>query len=848
VNNQFLWQLITRFTQSQDYRALSYKIYQFASRYVLLPILASLGVTGILIILRQLGYLQGLELANFDLMVQWQPEKQTDSRLLLVEITEKDIQKYKEIPLSDEIVARILAKLQKYDPQVIGLDLYRDIPHPPGSELLKKQLQKDNVILITELDKEIPSTHNVPESRLGFNDIVLDSDNVVRRNFMYTEIDGKPLYSFAMRLCLRYLADQNLSFQKTKNSIFIGTTEFKALNFNSGNYEMKKSEAAGWQILLKYHSEDDVARKITIDDVLEGNFEPNWIKEKIILIGTTAPSEKDLFLTPYEGKVSNHYLMSGVMIHAQMLHQLLSSILDRQNQFWFWQQWQEYIWIFGWSVVGGFLAWRLQRLLIVTVYLFLIIIVLTLFCFLLFVQGGWIPFIPAILGLISSSLVVLTYKVVARNFHDPLTGLPNREFLSRKLQQISQNNDKEVSNFALISLDINRFKIINETLGYRVGDQFLVKIVERLKSCLSPFDIVTRLGGNEFVILIQSLHDLSEVNQIAEIIKQNLSQPFSLNGQEIFTTVSMGIVFHQNQEKFVPEELIRNAHTAMNRAKTSHLNQPQIFVTGMHTQAISRLQLETDLRQAIKQQEFELYYQPIINLQTENLSGFEALVRWNSPTRGFISPADFIPLAEETGLIIPLGEWILREACQQMKQWHCEFPQLKHLMISINLSSRQFAQPNLVEMIEKIIVETGIDPQTLKLEITESMVMDKVEETNILLSRLKALGLYLSIDDFGTGYSSLSYLHHFPLDILKVDRSFVKTINDQGEGSEIARTIIMLGKNLGMELIAEGIETETQKEVLQNLNCQYGQGYFFSRPLPKKDITAMLKQRCDKLC
>jgi EAL domain-containing protein (putative c-di-GMP-specific phosphodiesterase class I) len=315
-----------------------------------------------------------------------------------------------------------------------------------------------------------------------------------------------------------------------------------------------------------------------------------------------------------------------------------------------------------------------------------------------------------------------------------------------------------------------------------------------------------------------------------------------LNQQEISTTVSIGIAISEPEEAIQADDLIRNAHTAMNRAKALGKDRHEIFSAGMRTQVINRLQLESDLRQAIKKQEFVLYYQPILDLKTETIIGFEALVRWQSPERGFVSPGEFIPLAEETGLIIPLGEWILKQACQQMHQWHQQFSREIPLIISVNLSIRQFSQPNLVEMVAQTIRETNLVPNSLKLEITESMVMDNVESAIEILESLKALNLRLSMDDFGTGYSSLSYLHRFPMDTIKVDQSFVRRIKDNGDDSEIARTVVMLGHNLGMDIIAEGIETVNQKQILQSLDCEYGQGYLFSKPVPVELVPDLLRK------
>ncbi|MDJ0846188.1 MAG: GGDEF domain-containing phosphodiesterase, partial [Crocosphaera sp.] len=329
----------------------------------------------------------------------------------------------------------------------------------------------------------------------------------------------------------------------------------------------------------------------------------------------------------------------------------------------------------------------------------------------------------------------------------------------------------------------------------------------------------------------------------AEKLQQVLSQPLFWQGQEIYSTVTIGISFEETGKDFHGSELLRYADIAMHKAKAINSSRPQTFEAGMDTQAVQRWHLETDLRLGIDQKEFQLYYQPIFSLKTGKIAGFEALVRWNSQTRGFVSPGAFIPVAEETGLIVPLGEWILTEACRQIREWHERFPRTPNLIMSVNLSGRQFSQPNLVKQIKGILDAAGIEGDRLKLEITESMMMNNVEEAITLLNRLKELGLRLSIDDFGTGYSSLSYLHRFPVDTLKVDKSFVGRM-EEGEDShkyiQIVRTIISLGHNLSLDVIAEGIETDKQRKILESLSCEYGQGYFFSRPLSYDNAEALL--------
>ena len=416
-------------------------------------------------------------------------------------------------------------------------------------------------------------------------------------------------------------------------------------------------------------------------------------------------------------------------------------------------------------------------------------------------------------------------------FHDALTGLPNRALMMDHLKLAlarSQRNEKAM--FAVIYLDLDRFKIINDSLGHMIGDQLLVGIARRLENSLRPGDTIARLGGDEFTVLLEDIQDRDYVVQIAERIQKELSAPFSLSGREVFTTVSIGIAI-SSKEYEQTEDILRDADTAMYRAKALGKARYEIFDKGMHDRATKILQLETDLRRALERDEFFVFYQPIMSLETGGLRGFEALVRWRHPESGFISPSDFIPVAEETGMIVQIGEYVLREACQQMQKWAVVLPSDPPLFISVNLSVRQFSQPDLVERVAAILRETGLDPKNLKLEITESAVMENVEAATDLLNRLRALGLRISMDDFGTGYSSLSHLRRFPIDTLKIDRSFVTQMADDEENAEIVRTIIGLAQNLGMDVVAEGVETPAQVLTLKALGCEYGQGYFYSKPL-----------------
>ncbi|HEX8069035.1 MAG TPA: EAL domain-containing protein [Pyrinomonadaceae bacterium] len=414
--------------------------------------------------------------------------------------------------------------------------------------------------------------------------------------------------------------------------------------------------------------------------------------------------------------------------------------------------------------------------------------------------------------------------------HDVLTGLPNRALFMDHLKLAIQRAKRTPGRlFAALFLDLDRFKIVNDSLGHMVGDQLLVGIARRLETCLRPGDTVARLGGDEFTVLLEELTDMSDAIQITQRIQQELSMPFNLGGHEVFTTVSIGIAPSLTGYDRA-EDLLRDADTAMYRAKMSGKNRHVVFDKAMHDRAVNLLQMETDLRRAIEREEFCLHYQPIVALTDGHVTGFEALVRWQHPQRGFISPMDFIPVAEETGLIVPLGRWVMREACRQARRWHELLPAAARFAVSINLSSKQLAQNGFVEQVAAVLEETGVPAHRLKLEITESMVIENTDTTVELLTQLRALGVALAIDDFGTGYSSLSYLHRFPIDTLKIDRSFVSQMH-KPENAEIVRTIITLARSLEMDVVAEGVETAAQLAQLRALGCDYAQGFLFARPL-----------------
>jgi diguanylate cyclase (GGDEF)-like protein len=458
-------------------------------------------------------------------------------------------------------------------------------------------------------------------------------------------------------------------------------------------------------------------------------------------------------------------------------------------------------------------------------------------------------------------------RLIHNAFYDQLTGLANRAlFMDRLRQAMRRAKESSEGNassqpylLAVLFLNLNRFKLVNNSLGNQVGDQLLQNFARRLQTCLRPTDTVARLGGDEFGILLEDIQDVSDATRVAESIDKTLSAPFYLDETEVFMTLSIGIALNTSNDDsevnsegdtatlkqtdyrlLQPEDLLRDAGIAMYRAKAQGKSCYEVFDAAMHRCALERLQIETDLRRAIERQEFRVHYQPIVSLSTGKIIGFEALVRWQHPQRGLVSPTEFIPTAEETGLITPIGWWTLREACRQLKIWQEQFPAAQPLTINVNLSGKQFVQPALLDEIDKILQETNLVTGSLKLEITESLVMENPDLVRDLLLELKKRNIHLCIDDFGTGYSSLSRLHHFPISTLKIDRSFVSRIGALGENSEIVQAIVTLAQTLSMDVVAEGIELLEQVSPLIALQCEYGQGYFFSKPVDSEAARAML--------
>ena len=447
-----------------------------------------------------------------------------------------------------------------------------------------------------------------------------------------------------------------------------------------------------------------------------------------------------------------------------------------------------------------------------------------------------------LLGRVLSERKLAEQRLRDQAIHDSLTGLPNRVLFMERLRYADARARRRKDYlFALLFLDLDGFKLLNDSLGHPMGDQLLIQTAQRLKDCLRPEDIVARLGGDEFAILLEDLGEPAEAERVTERIHKQLAEPYQLEGHEMFITASIGIALSTTGYQR-PEELLRNADTAMYQAKATRKGHHEIFDNRMHEQLLVRLNVEAGLRRALERQQLVVHYQPIVALESGKITGCEALMRWNHPDRGLVCPAEFIPIAEETGLILPMGDWILRTACAQNKAW--QQAGLPALRISVNVSTRQLYQRRFTRSVAKALRDTGLDPHFLELEVTESILIENPEATSRTLKELADLGVKITVDDFGTGYSSLSYLRRFPLHALKIDQFFVSSLSKGEAGSaEIIAALIMLARSLKLEVTAEGVESEDQVVLLRSLKCARGQGFFFSRPIEPEAFTKFFQEQ-----
>jgi diguanylate cyclase (GGDEF)-like protein len=420
-------------------------------------------------------------------------------------------------------------------------------------------------------------------------------------------------------------------------------------------------------------------------------------------------------------------------------------------------------------------------------------------------------------------------------FHDSLTNLPNRAlFIDRLSHSLERRKRYPDYSFAILFLDLDRFKVINDGLGHMTGDQLLIMLAQRLKKHVRSLDTIARFGGDEFAVLMEDTKEISVVYDIAERFHDEMRTPFSIFGREIFTTMSIGIVMSNMADYSRPEELLRDADTAMYHAKERGKACHVIFDSTMHAKATAALWVETELRRAVEQNDFVVYYQPIISIEENKIAGFEALLRWQHAERGIITPSEFITVAEETGLILSLGEIVIRESCRQLKEWQTQFRSCRDLTVSVNVSSKVFCQPDFFDFVKNILEETGLEGRCLRLEIVERTLIENPEPAAALIKRFEELNVHFDIDDFGTGYSALNYLRHFPIKGLKIDGSFINALTFDKNNVAIVKTIIALGRDLGLDVIAEGVEKVEQLDVFKDMKGEYAQGFYLFRPMDSK--------------
>jgi diguanylate cyclase (GGDEF)-like protein len=419
-------------------------------------------------------------------------------------------------------------------------------------------------------------------------------------------------------------------------------------------------------------------------------------------------------------------------------------------------------------------------------------------------------------------------------FYDSLTNLPNRAlFIDRLGGSLERKKRYPEHSFAVLFLDLDRFKVINDSLGHMIGDQLLIMLAQRLKKHIRAVDTIARFGGDEFGVLLEETSELSGAEDIAERFHKEMKAPFSIFGREVFATISIGIVLSTMGDYTRPEELLRDADIAMYHAKERGKACHVVFDSTMHAEATMALWLETELRRAVEQKEkaFVVYYQPIVSVEKDRLIGFEALVRWQHPERGILTPAEFMIVAEETGLILPIGDFVLRESCRQLKAWQEQYPYCRDMTVSVNVSAKVFSRPEFFNMVEKILEETGLEGRCLRLEIVEKTLIENPEPAAALIQRFRDLNVLFDIDDFGTGYSALNYLRHFPIGGLKIDGSFINALTFDSNNAAIVKTIIALGRDLGLDVIAEGVETVEQLDVFRTMKGEYAQGFYLFRPM-----------------
>jgi diguanylate cyclase (GGDEF)-like protein len=809
-----------------------------------LILVAVVAATLLVSVIESAGLLERLELDAFDALVRSTPDRGPDDRLLIVAVTEEEKERFG-YPLRDETLARAIAEIRRHDPRAVGVDLYRNIDFPPGERLLAEQFEAPEVVGIRYVGTgpergQVPAPPALAPDQIGFSDLVIDPDGVLRRALLY--VGGNPgHYSFALRTVLVGLGSQNIDFRAGEDALRFGPNAIPRLRAHAGGYA--DADDSGYQTLLRFTSRRQPAEIVTVGALLDGYVRPEAIDSRIVLIGDTDSSLPGQFFTPYSAELTDaDFSMSAVLIHAQIISQLLDVVDGNPALFSLLSRPGEVAWLIVWAVLAAvFMCWvRYPPLSLL--FLPLVPAAIAVIGWLSVSGLFWPPLIAPAVAAAFAGLVVIAGRYLFRTTHDSITGLPSRrEFMKR--MGAALRDDRPDFEVAVAVLDIDRFQVVNKAVGHDAGEELLARVSDRLRQWIGDERDLARLGGDEFAVFFRG-EPRARVEQRLQDLRRKLVEPLVLGQHALSITASVGVAFACKHYDREPDKLLRGAHTAMHRAKARNEVQLEVFAPEMADEARARLDLESDLVDAVRDRSFFLNYQPVIDLRTGCVHGFEALLRWECPVRGRVDPSEFIPILEETGLIVPLGQWLLETATRQAAEWRATFPHLE-LVMSVNLSGRQINEPGLIDIVQQALSTSGLASRGLQLEFTESMIMRDVESTHQLMSDLRSAGVSLAIDDFGTGYSSLSYLHRFPVDILKIDRAFVENLADHGEDHNIVHTIIALGQRLNMTLVAEGIESQRQAEMLRQAGCQFAQGFLFSTPLSVVDATDWLEAQAN---
>ncbi|GBO52939.1 diguanylate cyclase/phosphodiesterase with PAS/PAC sensor [Pseudanabaena sp. lw0831] len=823
----------------------NYQAKRWRSRLVSLICRALPTIFAIIIIIPMvyLGFLQTIEFWAYNSFTNWRGDRPWDERVIIIAIDDRSLSKIGRFPWTRNLYVQLIQKLEQTEASIVGFDILWSEESPADQQLAAAISRYQKVVLAMAWDKSgQPLLPIAPINSAGvaIGHILKreDADGVVRQ----VDLQIQNIPTFAVSILQAY------DLTTASNTLLP---------------ELDQTLTINWTKRVK-----DIPQ-ISFSDVIDGKIPASTFRNKIVLIGVTASGIDDL-VTPLDRNPP----ASGVHLHAMALQNLLQKnsfavakpidiwsiallgslfiglVLPRQN---LWTGSISAFVLSGLWLIVTFIAFKANYLIEIAVP----ILMFLLTGFAIALQERW---------QMQRSLKLADSQLQYESTHDHLTGLYNRALIETRLQNLlhpqdvsSQSGDHQRL-IAIFWINLDRFKTINDTFGHPVGNLLLVAVSQCLCNSIPPNASVARFGGAEFVILLENPGDQQEAIAIADRIQTKLQNPFTINDHEIEVEANIGIKFHQinrpdnpdSTEIISPELLLRDADTAMFYAKKLGNSCNKVFDISMRERVLKRLKLEKDLRKAValcqdpsnqNDQEFLIYYQPILSLSDMEIVGLEALIRWKHPERGLISPIQFIPLAEETGLIIPIGDWIMRNACLQVKSWQQRFPKAKDITISVNLSPKQLAQDDVLEKCLSVLDQTQLSSEYLKIELTESSIMENPDFAISILSQMRQAGIKIYIDDFGTGYSSLAYLHEFPFDGLKIDRSFVNNIHKNSNGMEILQAIISLAHSVKAHIVAEGIENLAQLNYLQDLLSEEGdgQGFFLFRPLDVAAIEAIFQ-------